>query len=459
MARKMTKKRNSGKTRRQMKRRREQLTTLAVCAFLFLCVGSFVTVGMINARDAKKPAEQWYVEDGDVEILAAPMAMTLDSGMGSTLNTGVQSESPVLPFFENAATPVPTREPRATMVPLPTPEPAPTMDVLEPEVTLEPQPVSLTITAVGDCTLGGNVPNGRDEYFDKFVRENGYDYFFKNVRDLFESDDLTIVNLEGPLTTSNDRRHGRGFNFRGKPEYVNILTGSSVELANVANNHAYDFGKKGFEETLSVLRNAGVGACGFGEMYMEEIKGVKVCSLGFTKWEYTQEQIVHAIELARPYCDLLIVNVHWGREGHHEADSDQKRVGKAMIDAGADLVIGTHPHVYGGVELYKGKYIVYSLGNFCFGGNSNPSDKNCTIFQQTFVMDVDGSISDGGINIIPARVSGSDSKNDFQPYMLSGEKGNKLVNMIAKVSNVDADRMVWMQDSYQVQSGMVKLSN
>jgi len=124
----------------------------------------------------------------------------------------------------------------------------------------------------------------------------------------------------------------------------------------------------------------------------------------------------------------------------------------------ADIVIGNHSHVYGGVEKYKDKYIIYSLGNFCFGGNKNPSDKNCTIFQQTFVMDVDGSISDGGINIIPARVSTSDSKNNFQPYILSGEKGDKLVSMIAKVSKVDSDQMIWMEDSYQVQSGMVTLN-
>ena len=96
---------------------------------------------------------------------------------------------------------------------------------------------------------------------------------------VFESDDLTIVNLEGPLTTSRDRREGRKFNFRGSPEYVNILSGSSVEIANLANNHAYDYGESGFQETAEVLENAGICASGFTRAGFLDVKGVRVASV------------------------------------------------------------------------------------------------------------------------------------------------------------------------------------
>jgi poly-gamma-glutamate synthesis protein (capsule biosynthesis protein) len=118
------------------------------------------------------------------------------------------------------------------------------------------------------------------------------------------------------------------------------------------------------------------------------------------------------------------------------------------VDAGADVVIGNHSHVYGGVEQYKGKYIIYSLGNFCFGGNKNPGDKDCTIFQQTFVVSRDGTVSDGGINIIPARVSGKNNTNDFQPCILSGDAAAKQLSKIADVSRIDEDNLVWMEAKF-----------
>lgn len=295
--------------------------------------------------------------------------------------------------------------------------------------------------------MGTLPPTGADSRFASYVKKYGYDYFFQNVRELFESDDLTIVNLEGPLTTSDDLRSGRTFNFRGDPSYVNILSGSSVEIANVANNHAMDFGESGFSETAEVLTNAGIGVSGFSKVYFTDVKGVRVCSVGFTEWAYSQAQIEKAIRAVRDQCDLLIVSVHWGEERHYEATSTQKKLGRAMVDAGADIVIGNHSHVYGGVELYNGKYIIYSLGNFCFGGNKNPSDKNCTIFQQTFNVAPDGTVTDGGINIIPAKVSTQSNTNDYQPYILSGEEALKQLSKIAKVSSVDAAKMLWMDNS------------
>lgn len=447
MAKKSTKNRNKKRSRRSVQKRYERLTYLAGALVTFLFIGGFATVLVMNSRNLDQSREQWYVENGSMEILA-PAANTLQQSEG---NPGEG-----LPFLFQTPTPEPTEIPSFVAV---TPTPQPTfaipqteeeeMEELQPEATIEVTSVPITITAVGDCTLGGNVPTGYDRVFAGYAEKYGYDYFFQNVRSLFENDDLTIVNLEGPLTTSDDKRSGRKFNFRGDPDYVNILSGSSVEICNVANNHALDYGESGFAETVEVLHEAGIGASGFSEVYMEEIKGVRVCSLGFTEWAYSEEQIEQAVSLARKNCDLLLVSIHWGDERVYEPLERQRKLGRAIIDAGADIVIGNHSHVYGGVELYNDKYIIYSLGNFCFGGNTNPSDKDCTIFQQTFNVGFDGTVTDGGISIIPARISSVTQTNNFQPTIMDSDQGKKLLTKILKVSTVDTSRVIWKEDSYQ----------
>ena len=126
------------------------------------------------------------------------------------------------------------------------------------------------------------------------------------------------------------------------------------------------------------------------------------------------------------------------------------------MDAGADLVLGTHSHVYGGIELYNGKYIVYGLGNFCFGGHRNPSEKNCMVFQQTFEFDGSGSAVDAGISIIPTRISGKSDSNDFQPYVLDVERGAELLAKIGALSTeLDFAAVRWAEDSYEVAGGLI----
>lgn len=440
MTKKSTKNRTKTKlSRRQQRRRQEKLVATLIYAFLVVCVASFAAIGISNAADSRTSRTEWIVQGGEMEILAAPAANTMDRS--ATLDNNLSGAG--LPFLQQ-----PTEElvqPEPTLVTLPTP--AATEEPALPSLGQEEEfdTIPITITAVGDCTLGGDIKTGNHRNFEEYAKKYGADYFFENVRGLFEQDDLTIVNLEGPLTTSDDMRGGRTFNFRGYPQYVQILSGSSVEIANVANNHALDFGESGLTETAQVLTNAGIGVSGFSRVYTTEIKGVRVCSVGFTEWAYSEEQIVKAIESVRDDCDLLIVSVHWGEEKEYEPLESQRKLGRAMVDAGADVVIGNHSHVYGGVEKYNDKYIIYSLGNFCFGGNSNPSDKNCTIFQQTFNVNKDGSVTDGGINIIPARVSGSNSTNDFQPYILSGDAAAKQLSKIASVSSVKSGELRWME--------------
>ena len=132
-----------------------------------------------------------------------------------------------------------------------------------------------------------------------------------------------------------------------------------------------------------------------------------------------------------------------------------------MIDAGADLVVGTHPHVFQGIEKYKGKYIVYSLGNFCFAGNANPADKRCIIFQQTFSFTpgmgiAQAGILDDGINIIPTFISSRSDLNDFQPTVMDAGNGGKLLKSIARHSKgFTFEDTAWMPDNYVVTNGLI----
>ena len=308
-------------------------------------------------------------------------------------------------------------------------------------------PADITITAVGDCTLGGTLRDGMYQRFAAVAKKFGPDYFFSNVRTLFEKDDLTIVNLEGPLTTAKHKRKGQWYCFKGPPAYVKILSGSSVEICNVANNHSLDYGVEGLKQTARVLEEAGIGCSGYSRAYTTTVKGVRVTSLGFTKWDHTPAKVKKAVARARKDCDLLLVSMHWGWEKQFAPDKHQKELGRAAVDAGADLVIGTHTHVYGGVEKYKGKYIVYSLGNFCFGGNMNPRDKRCLIFQQTLRYSPAKGVQDAGINIIPARVTSTSGTNDYRPSIMKKKDGLKLLKAVARVS-IHMKKALWMPDGY-----------
>ena len=334
-------------------------------------------------------------------------------------------------------------------------ETQPTPNIPTPDPTHAP--ATITITAVGDCTLGTyKTSSGSTSKFGKYVEQYGYDYFFDNVRSLFEQDDITIVNLEGPLTSHKEKRAGRTFNFRGDPEWVQILSGSSVEICNVANNHFLDYKKVGAEETVATLEAAGIGVSGYGYEYYTEVKGITIGSVGFTEWNFEAEDILETVKAAREKCDLLIVSMHWNEEGARKMSSYCKKMGKALVDAGADLVIGNHTHFPGEIMQYNGKYIIGSLGNFCFGGNDVIKHFECVIFRQRFTVNGDGTVVDEGIDIIPAFISSDLTKNNYQPMIADVESGVELLNEVAGYSDsLTVGNVKWMDDSYAVQNHLL----
>ena len=236
-------------------------------------------------------------------------------------------------------------------------------------------PVSLTLSVVGDCTLGTDETFDYDTSLNAYYENYGADYFLQNVRSIFSADDLTIANFEGTLTDS-DEREDKTFAFKAPASYASILSGSSVEAVNTANNHSHDYGDQGFDDTLAALDDAGIVHFGYDETAVMDIKGIKVGMVGiYELYDHLDREQQLKDNIAKVQADgaqLIVVIFHWGNETETVPDSNQTTLGRMAIDLGADLVCGHHPHVLQGIETYKGKNIVYSLGNFCFGGNSSP---------------------------------------------------------------------------------------
>ena len=441
----------------RMKRRRRELRLYTVTAvFATLCVFAIASVVIMAKENAKVSGGEWIMADAQVEI-AAPAS---NPGGAVIIETSApQFPQAYTPGPTARAVPVLTAEPTDEPTPEPsaeaTAEPAATATAAPestPEPSAEPEMAELeaetmrrliTITAAGDCTLGGDYNSGAHARFDGYADDYGYDYFFENVRDIFEADDLTFVNLEGPLTDSENKRSGRIFNFKGDTEYTAILSGSSVELAGLANNHSLDWGTEGLLETAEVLEADGVGYCGYKSVWHGNIKGFDIACLSVTEWDYTIDELKEMLAAERESCDLLIVMIHWGEEREYSATDSQEEYGRALIVGGADLVLGSHSHVVGGIEEYNGKYIVYGLGNFCFGGNKNPGDKDCLIFQQTFEMTDDGRIADAGITVIPCSVSSASNTNDYRPTPLEGTEAARVLRKIGRYSALDTESVLW----------------
>ena len=298
--------------------------------------------------------------------------------------------------------------------------------------------VSFTISAVGDCTFGtdenfayeGSMPAKYDEVGD-------FNYFFENVKSVFEEDDLTIVNFEGTLTDSTIRED-KQFAFKADKSYAEILTDGFVEAANLANNHSKDYGEQSYNDTMDALDEAGITNFGYDRVAIKKVKGIKVGLVGtyvLADGLGVKDSMEKNIQdLKDEGAQVIIASFHWEEEKAEYPNDVQVELAHAAIDAGADLVLGHHPHVLQGIEQYKGKNIVYSLGNFCFGGNMYPSDMDTMIFQQTFTLKGGKLQEDNVTNIIPCSISSVEDYNNYQPTPAAGEKETEILNKITQRS-------------------------
>ena len=404
----MDKEQQRRNARRRRKRRRRmsyrqkivymQITLITVAIFLGLLVGAAALTKVMNNRQAQN-SEKTASQEQQEETTEPKKD---DSSTDNTDDTSKDSQ-------EETTTPEPTAE-----------------------------PVSITVSMVGDCTLGTDVNFDQSTSFDAFYQmKNDPGYFFQNVKDIFTADDLTVANMEGTLTTSNDRQQ-KTFAFKGNPSYTEILTQGGVEATNLANNHSHDYGDQSYEDTIQYLEAAGITTFGYDRTDVMDVKGIKVGLIGIYELKDglgRQQQVIDTIQEVKDQgAQVIIVSFHWGTEKSNIPDDIQKTLAHLAIDQGADLVVGHHPHVLQGIEKYQGKNIVYSLGNFCFGGNKNPSDKDTMIFQQTFTVENGELVEDDVTNIIPCSLSSESGYNNYQPMVLEGSEKERVLQKIEEFS-------------------------
>ena len=312
------------------------------------------------------------------------------------------SEAETQEWWADMPSTVPDSPPPATEAPE-TPPPTPT-----------PEPEYYSLHFVGDCTLASlpGFPGGYAE-----VVGDDYAYPFAETLDYFRDDDFTFANLEVALTES-DVYVNKTYRFKAPAEYAKILTEGSVEFATLANNHVLDYGQQGYDDTKAAVAAEGIAYAGRDEWAVyETARGLKigVYAVSFG----TVDQIRAGIAAVQDAgADFVIAALHWGDEGSYRANADQITQGRAAIDAGADFVYGSHPHTLQPVEEYNGHYIYYSMGNWTFGGNTNPRDKDTLILHMTLRVDPDGSVTVAELENIPCSCSGTDNSNNYQPVPL-----------------------------------------
>ena len=311
----------------------------------------------------------------------------------------------------------PTPSPSPTASPTPTPEPTPTP-------TPEPQPEYFTLSFIGDCTLTSHQMLSQESPYHYASRMNGdYSYPFSNTVEYFEKDDFTLANLE--CTFSDQQMYSaQTFYFRAPSEWAQILTHGGVDFVTTANNHMYDFGETGAQDTFMALEYWGIpyGTDGQAQLFTTESGLTLGIYCAYRDYMPSQEAAVQAIaQLREQGAEYVICAFHWGQELFYEPTKAQIDLAHACADAGADLIYGSHSHCLQPIEEYNGALILYSMGNWSFGGNTSPSDRDTAIVQITVKRDLDGSISRDSYDIIPCCVSslpvGADNgaDNDYRP--------------------------------------------
>ena len=285
-----------------------------------------------------------------------------------------------------------------------------------------------TLSFAGDCTLGcTDFYRTHEAGFVQVVGDH-YDYPMANVRQIFEADDFTMVNLEGPLTEGGPKAD-KQFVFRGDPAYTAILTGSSIEAVTTANNHNWDYGPTGQVNTAAALDAAGVAHGGREASFLYTTDSGLTIGVYCDDFAFDRVQIQEAIAALREQgAEVVVCAFHWGEERTYQPNSNQIGWGRIAIDAGADIVYGHHPHVLQPIEYYNGGVIFYSLGNFSFGGNVFPTDKDTAILQQQFVRQADGSLVMGDTIAIPCSISSASDINNYQPTPL--EEGSEAYQRV-----------------------------
>lgn len=313
----------------------------------------------------------------------------------------------------------------------------------------------VSIAAVGDIMVGNHTSY--------YIQKYGADYPFDSTRQLLSQTDIAFGNLEAPFTRTGTKFE-KTFNFKVPPEYVSGVIGSGIDVVTLANNHILDYGIEGLKSTLSVLDSLGMAHCGAGlnldqanEPAIVERNGLRVAFLGYSLtfpeefWatksrggtSYPTETNMRAsIQHCDSIADFTVVTFHWGAEGKNFPKDYQKEYAHLAIDLGADLVLGHHPHVLQGLEIYKNRLIAYSLGNFTFSSYSRRATESMIL--KVYLVDEGLFFA----KIIP--VSVDNYEISFQPRVVTGKRAKTIIDNLKAYSAplnptsiIDDDGYIW----------------
>lgn len=315
--------------------------------------------------------------------------------------------------------------PTETVIPTETVPPTETVIPTETVLPTEPPKNTYLISFAGDCTFADNLNNPPDYTgtFTQVVGDN-FAYPFAKVKDYFASDDLSLVNLEFAFTSYDPTEeemkhfglHEKTYRFRADPKYTQVLHEGSIECVSAANNHSKDFANPGHEDTKRVLTEAGIRYATWGSNCLYTTpSGLKVGIYAYNSSVTESHMKTNIEKLRKQGAEIVICSLHWGDERTYHPTEKQMMLGHLAIDYGADIVFGHHPHVLQPIEYYNGGVILYSMGNFSFGGNRGPRDKDTAIIQQEILRLEDGSVTLGQTIIIPCSLTSSKSGNNYQP--------------------------------------------
>lgn len=289
----------------------------------------------------------------------------------------------------------------------------------------------LRLTFAGDCTLGGEGTGERR--FATVLADEGLVYPFLRLSALFQADDLTMVNLEGPLTGRKIPAGRKEFHFRGEPEYAGILTLGGVEAVGLANNHTLDYSDIGLRDTKAALAQQAIGWCGGDDVLVLDRDGlcIGVTASGFSLDRGLWRKQVQALRALG--CTVIVHWMHMGEEYARALTAGQRETARYLAENGATLVVGSHPHVAQGLEQIGDALVAYSLGNCVFGGNTDPPDYTACVLSVTLRF-TDGVPESLQATLWPIRVSGSETRNDFQPVLLQGEAAQQVLEHMQATS-------------------------
>lgn len=308
-------------------------------------------------------------------------------------------------------------------------------------------PGEITLSFAGDCTFGTvNGDGGAGRFPSVYQRSGLTDYPFHLIHPWFSQDDLTVANFECTLTNAAQMA-GKQWHFKGDARYAAIFPAGSVEAVGLSNNHSHDYLDAGFRDTVANFRRAHVPVFYQNTPYVTAVRGVPVVIIGdctvvgenTTRVDGAPQRVLREIKQHKKPGSIVVVVMHWGSELAPTPFDWQQKLGHAFIDAGADAVVGHHPHVVQGIERYHGKYIAYSLGNFAFGGNSLARHPETFILRLRF-QPAGGKVRVSGASIVPCWTTSSHARsagvlrNNYQPVPVYGKAADQVAALVRRRS-------------------------